>query len=268
MDTKAMFKIGYGLYVLTARENGRDNGCIINTVQQITDSPLRVSITVNKQNYTHDMIMHTGVFNVSILSEKASFETFRHFGFQSGRDVDKTKDYMGLRRGDNGVLYLSSSDTNAYLSAKVFQSVDLGTHTMFLADVTDAQVLSDVPSATYTYYQEHIKPKPQDTAAPKTGWRCIICGYIYEGEELPPDFICPLCKHGVTDFEKIVPKTGTPKNEEEKTMKYVCNVCGYVYDEAIGDPDNGIAAGTKWEDLPEDFTCPLCGVGKDQFSAE
>ena len=174
------------------------------------------------------------------------------------------KDYMGLRRAPNGVMYLCSRDTNGYLSAKVFDTVDLGTHTMFLADVTGGEKFSDVPSCTYSYYQSHIKPKPAEKKG-QTGWRCIICGYIYEGEELPADFVCPICKHGAADFEKIEPAT---KHEEEKTMKYVCQVCGYVYDEALGDPDNGIAAGTKWEDVPEDFVCPLCGVGKDQFAAE
>ncbi len=264
MDTQVMFQISYGLFILTAREGEKDNGCIINTLQQVTDSPLRVAVTVNKRNYTHDLIRRTGIFNVSILSQEASFETFRHFGFQSGRDVNKMKDYMGLRRDANGVMYLQSRDTNGYLSAKVFDTVDLGTHTMFLADVTGGEKFSDVPSCTYSYYQSHIKPKPQEKKG-QTGWRCIICGYIYEGEELPADFVCPICKHGVADFEKIEPVT---KHEEEKTMKYVCQVCGYVYDEALGDPDNGIAAGTKWEDLPEDFVCPLCGVGKDQFAAE
>ena len=264
MDAKVMFQIEYGLFILTAQENGKDNGCIINTLQQVTDSPLRVSITVNKKNYTHDMILHTGVFNISILSQKAAFDTFRHFGFQSGRDTDKMRDYMGLRRSANGLMYLATYDTNAYLSAKVFETIDLGTHTMFLADVTDGEKLSQTPSCTYNYYQSHIKPKPEEKRG-QTGWRCIICGYIYEGEELPTDFICPICKHGVADFEKIESKT---KTEEETTMKYVCEVCGYVYDEALGDPDNGIAAGTKWEDLPEDFVCPLCGVGKDQFAAE
>ena len=147
MDTQVMFQIEYGLFVLTAREDGKDNGCIINTLQQVTDSPLRVSITVNKRNYTHDMILRTGVFNVSILSQKASFDTFRHFGFQSGRDTDKMKDYMGLRRSSNGVMYLESSDTNAYLSAKVFETIELGTHTMFLADVTAVQVSGEYMDA-------------------------------------------------------------------------------------------------------------------------
>ena len=218
MDTQVMFQISYGLFVLTAREGEKDNGCIINTLQQVTDSPLRVSITVNKRNYTHDMIQRTGVFNVSILSQEASFETFRHFGFQSGRDADKMKDYMGLRRDPNGVMYLCSRDTNGYLSAKVFDTVDLGTHTMFLADVTGAERLSDVPSCTYNYYQSHIKPKPQEKKG-QTGWRCIICGYIYEGEALPADFICPICKHGAADCRQHTHNTHTYQHQRKNSRQ-------------------------------------------------
>ena len=183
MDTQVMFQISYGLFILTAREGEKDNGCIINTLQQVTDSPLRVAVTVNKRNYTHDLIRRTGIFNVSILSQEASFETFRHFGFQSGRDVNKMKDYMGLRRDANGVMYLQSRDTNGYLSAKVFDTVDLGTHTMFLADVTGGEKFSDVPSCTYSYYQSHIKPKPQEKKG-QTGWRCIICGWAQTAMEV------------------------------------------------------------------------------------
>ena len=200
MDPKALFRIGYGLYVLTAAENGRHNGCIINTLQQITDTPLRISVTVNKGNLTHDMILRTGRFNVSVLSQDASFDVFRHFGFQSGRETEKIAGYHGVAYSENGLAYLTDM-TNAYLSGKVFHTVDLGTHTLFLADLTGAEVLSDVETATYSYYQSHIKPKPQPVK--QTGWRCRICGYVYEGEELPADFICPLCKHGTVDFEKI-----------------------------------------------------------------
>ena len=259
MDQKALFKIGYGLYVLTALEDGRHNGCIINTAQQLTDTPSRLSITVSKRNLTHDMVMRTGQFNLSVLSQEADFAVFRHFGFQSGREAEKIAGYPGIAYSANGLSYLQTM-TNAYLSAQVFHTVDLGTHTLFLANLTGAEILSDAESATYAYYHARIKPKPEKKAA---GWRCRICGYVYEGEELPPDYICPLCKHGAVDFEKIEPLKG-----ESDMKKYVCDVCGYVYDEAAGDPDNGIAPGTKWEDLPEDFVCPLCGVGKDQFSAE
>ena len=201
MDNKAMFKIGYGLYILTAKDGEKDNGCVINTAIQVTSTPNRISVTVNKQNYTHDMIMKTGVFNVSILSEKATFDVFKHFGFQSGRDVDKIADYKDATRSENGLYYVTG-DTNAYISGKVINTLDLGTHTMFIADVTDAEVLADVPTTSYDYYQKNIKPKPE---APKkvTGYVCKICGYIYEGDPLPEDFICPICKHGAADFEKI-----------------------------------------------------------------
>ena len=201
MDNKAMFKIGYGLYILTAKDGEKDNGCVINTAIQVTSTPNRISVTVNKQNYTHDMIMKTGVFNISILSEKATFDVFKHFGFQSGRDVDKFADYKDATRSENGLYYVTG-DTNAYISGKVINTLDLGTHTMFIADVTDAEVLADVPTTSYDYYQKNIKPKPE---APKkvTGYVCKICGYIYEGDPLPEDFICPICKHGAADFKKI-----------------------------------------------------------------
>ena len=200
MDPKAVFNIGYGLYVLTAREGERHNGCIVNTVQQLTDSPLRIGVTVNKNNLTHDMIARTGLFNASVLSQSVDFEVFRHFGFQSGRTAEKIAGYPGMAVSENGLTYLGEK-TNAYLSGKVFQSIDLGTHTLFLADLTDARVLSGEASVTYSDYHARIKPKP---AAKAKGWRCRICGYVYEGEELPADFICPLCKHGAVDFEKIV----------------------------------------------------------------
>ena len=201
VEPNAMFKLSYGLFVLTARDGSRDNGCIINTVTQLTDSPKRISIAVNKQNLTHDMVLKTGVFNVSILSESAPFAIFKHYGFQSGREVDKFAGVPALARAQNGVYYLPDS-TNAFLSGKVTQTIDLGTHTLFIADVTEARVLSDVPSMTYAYYFENVKPKPA-ALQKQTGWVCRICGYVYEGEELPPDFICPLCKHGAEDFEKL-----------------------------------------------------------------
>ena len=201
VEPNAMFKLSYGLFVLTAREASRDNGCIINTVTQLTDSPKRISIAVNKQNLTHDMILKTGVFNVSILSERAPFAIFKHYGFQSGRDTDKFAGVPALARAQNGIYYLPDS-TNAFLSGKVTQTIDLGTHTLFIADVTEARVLSDAPSMTYAYYFENVKPKPA-ALEKKTGWVCKICGYVYEGEELPEDFICPLCKHGAEDFEKL-----------------------------------------------------------------
>ena len=201
MNQAAMFQLSYGLFVLSAKNGEKDNGCIVNTVQQITTTPNRISIAVNKDNFTHDMIKDTGSFNVSILSEEVTFDIFKHFGFQSGRDVDKLKNFSDYERSSNGIFYLNKY-ANAFLSASVAEPVDLGTHTMFIADVTDGEVLSQVPSVTYAYYHKHIKPQPQETK--KTGWRCKICGYIYEGEELPADFICPICKHGASDFERIL----------------------------------------------------------------
>lgn len=205
MDKKAMYKLSYGLFVLTSAHEGKDNGCIINTAIQVTSEPNRISIAVNKANYTRDMVQKSGKFNVSVLSEAAAFDLFRRFGFQSGREADKFADFSDCKRSANGLYYVTAG-TNAYLSATVEQAIDLGSHTLFLASVDDMDVLSADPSATYTYYQSHIKPKPAKTAAApagKTAWRCTVCGYVYEGEELPADFICPLCKHPASDFEKI-----------------------------------------------------------------
>ncbi len=203
MDHKTMYQLTYGLFVLTSASEGRDSGCIINTAAQVTSDPNRISITVNKMNFTHDLVKQSGTFNISILSEKAGFETFRHFGFQSGREADKFSGYADCKRSANGLYYITAG-TNGYISATVEQTLDLGSHTLFIASVDDMELLSDVPSATYAYYQSSIKPKPEKTApAGKTVWRCTVCGYIYEGEELPADFICPLCKHPASDFEKI-----------------------------------------------------------------
>lgn len=203
MDKKAMYKLTYGLFVLTSESDGKDSGCIINTAGQVTSEPNRISIAVNKANFTHDLVKTSGKFNLSILSEAASFDTFKHFGFQSGREVDKFADYTECKRSENGLYYITAG-TNAYISATVEQTIDLGSHTLFIATVDDMEVLSDVPSASYAYYQSEIKPKPEKPAGGKTVWRCKICGYVYEGEELPKDYICPLCKHPASDFEKVV----------------------------------------------------------------
>ena len=208
MNNKAIYKLTYGLFVLSAFTKGKHNGCIINTAAQVTSSPNRISIAVNKANLTHDIILETGLFNISVISEDATFKLFERFGFQSGRDVDKFEGMVGFKKADNGINYVTKG-TNAYISAKVETTVDLGTHTMFIAEVTDMEVLSEVPSVTYSYYQEHIKPKPQAKPVTveesgKTVWRCTVCGYEYEGEEIPEDFICPWCKHPASDFEKVV----------------------------------------------------------------
>lgn len=200
IEPNAMFKLSYGLFVLTAKDGGKDNGCIINTVMQVTDTPKRISIAVNKANFTHDMILNTRELNVSVLSEEAGFGLFERFGFSSGRDTDKFAGFGDFARSENGIIYLTKS-VNALLSGKVTDTRDCGTHTEFFAEVTEAKLLSDTPSMTYQYYFDNVKPKPQKKTK---GYVCKICGYVYEGETLPPDFICPLCKHGADDFEPIV----------------------------------------------------------------
>ncbi len=200
MDNKAMFHISYGLYVVTAQNGQKDNGFINNTFMQVTTNPNRVILAINKANYTHDMILATGKFNVSLLTTATPFSVFKHFGFQSGRDVNKFADCSEIKRSENGLIYLNKY-TNGYISGQVVATTDFGTHTMFIADVSDAVVLNDETSLTYDFYMKFIKPQPKKTK--KKGWRCRICGYVYEGEILPPDFICPICKHGAADFEPI-----------------------------------------------------------------
>ena len=200
MDNKALYKIGYGLYVLTAKANGKDNGCIINTAIQVTSSPCNISITVNKQNFTHDLIKISGKLNISVLTTETPFSLIKHFGFCSGRDTDKFSGIVA-EESENGLKYIKES-ANAFISGKVFDSVDLGTHTMFFAEVIAAEILSDKPALTYDYYQTNIKPSA-NTNASKTKWRCEICGYEYDGDNLPPDYICPVCKHGASDFSKV-----------------------------------------------------------------
>ena len=257
MDKKSLYKISYGLFVVTSQLDGKDNGCITNTLAQVTSEPNRVSLTVNKSNYTHDMIKSSGKFTASVISQDADFELFRHFGFQSGRDADKFASFSDTKRLSDGNLCITRG-TNAYISGKVIQTVDLGTHTMFIADVTDMEVLSDAPSATYEYYLSNIKVKPAEVGKTEDGqtiWRCVICGYEYVGEELPEDFVCPLCKHPASDFEKVVggkkadDAVAVGKTESGQTI-WRCTVCGYEY---IGD------------ELPEDYECPLCGVPASEF---
>ena len=198
-DLTALFKIGYGLYVVTSNDGKKDNGLIVNTVTQVTDTPNRVAVTINKQNYSHHVIKQTGMMNVNCLSTAAPFSVFETFGFQSGRTVDKFADITPLR-SDNGLVFLPRY-INAFMSLKVEQYVDFGTHGMFICSITEARVISNAETMTYTYYQSNVKPKPQTEG--KKGFVCKICGYIYEGDVLPDDFICPLCKHGAADFEPI-----------------------------------------------------------------
>ena len=203
-DPKAMFKIGYGLYVVTTHDGKKDNGCIVNTVVQLTSSPNRIAVCINKQNYTHHIVEQTGRLNLNCLSVDAPFSVFQDFGFVSGRAADK---FAGrtIHRSDNGLAYLDQY-INAYLSLKVEEQQDMGTHGLFICSVTESKVISNAESMTYSYYQSHVKPRPPKAGEgeeKKKGWVCTVCGYVYEGEELPPDFICPLCKHGAADFEKL-----------------------------------------------------------------
>lgn len=203
MNDKTMYNLTYGLFVLTAREGATDSGCITNTASQVTAVPNRISIAINKTNFTHDMIMNTKEFNVSIINQSADFELFKRFGFQSGREVDKFKGFTGMKRAANGIYYITEG-TNGYISGKVEQTVDLGTHTLFLCPVTDMEVLCAVPSVTYGYYQSNIKPRPAAKSVPgKTVWHCSVCGHEYVGDELPPDFVCPVCKHPASFFVKV-----------------------------------------------------------------
>ena len=257
-----MYKLSYVLFVLTAKNGEKDNGCIINTAIQAASTPNQISICVNKANYTHDMILSTREFTISVISQKADFELFKHFGFQSGKDVDKFKNYSFCKRGSNGIMYITEG-TNAFISVKVAKTEDLGSHTMFVGEITDMEVLAETPSATYEYYMNNIKPKPDavgKTADGQTIWRCKICGYEYVGEELPEDFICPTCKHPAADFEKVVSEKtqalkenslsnkNTNTMEDNKMKKWVCPVCGYIH---TGDQPPA--------------ECPVCHVKGDKF---
>ena len=204
IDNKAIFNISYGLFVLVARQGEKDNACIINVAQQVTSDPLQIAICVNKQNLTHDMVLKTLKFNLCPLSEEATMKPFQHFGFQSGKTVDKFAESEVELRTENGLRYLPKY-INSVISCVVAKSIDLGTHTLFIARVMGAKVLTDSPSITYAYYQQHIKPKPvdggQQSVVSKKRWVCEVCGYVYEGDEVPDDFICPWCKHGKADFK-------------------------------------------------------------------
>ncbi len=199
-DLKALFNIGYGLYVVTSRDGAKDNGLIVNTVTQLTNTPNRIGVTINKANLSHDIIKKTGVLNVNCLSVEAPFKVFENFGFRSGRDCNKFADCEEILRSDNGLIFLPRY-INSFMSLKVESTVDLDTHTMFVCTVTESRVISPVETMTYNYYQQNVKPRPKTEN--KKGWVCKVCGYVYEGDELPEDFVCPLCKHGASDFERI-----------------------------------------------------------------
>lgn len=201
IDSTALFNIGYGLYVITSNDGNRDNGLIVNAVMQVTNTPNRIAVAINKQNYSHDTIKSTGIMNVNCLSVEAPFEVFKTFGFASGRDTDKFAG-KAVSRSENGLVYLDSY-INSYFSLKVESYVDLGTHGMFICSVTEAVNISKAETMTYTYYHKNVKPKPEAAPEKKKGYVCKICGYVYEGDPLPEDFICPWCKHGAEDFEPI-----------------------------------------------------------------
>jgi flavorubredoxin/rubredoxin len=253
-DLTALFKIGYGLYVVTSNDGKKDNGLIVNTVTQVTNTPNRIAVTINKANYSHHVIKQTKKMNVNCLGVDAPFSVFEKFGFVSGRNTNKFAGDV-VNRSDNGLVFLSKY-INSFMSLVVDEYVDLDTHGMFICSITEARVISNTETMTYSFYHSNVKPKPQTEG--KKGWVCTICGYVYEGEELPEDIICPLCKHGASDFVPI-------ESESKNTKKYVCQACGYIYDEEKGAPELGIAPGTPFEKLPNDFNCPRCGLGKEMF---
>jgi rubrerythrin len=252
MDKRALFKIPYGLYLLSACEGGKDNACIVNTAAQVANDPVRICVSVIKNNLTCDMISATGKFCVSAITPDASFELFKRFGMQSGRDVDKFGGFDGVVRSDNG-LYRLSVNSNMYLCADVTESHDLGSHVLFIGEVTAGEVISDAETCTYGFYQSDIKPRPVKTE--KKQWVCSVCGYVYEGEEVPDDFICPLCNHGKEDFvlaggeNKAEAPVSAPASEEK--TKWVCSVCGYVH---------------EGDEAPAE--CPVCKVGADKFARQ
>lgn len=244
MDSKALFHLTYGLYVLSTRLGERDHGCIINTAVQIANDPVRIAVSVINQNLTCDVLKHTGEFNISALTTETPFSIFQQLGMRSGRDGDKFADLSDLARSQNGMVYLPKC-SNAYLSCKIVSQTDLGSHTLFVAEVTDGEVLSEVPSCTYAYYQSDIKPKPKPVQKPV--WVCQVCGYVYEGEELPDDFVCPLCYHGKEDFVLVEPGAQAPQLPE--APRYICPVCGYIHEGP----------------MEEDFICPICRVPGNKF---
>ena len=260
INSKSTQKFSYGLFVLTAK-TFKDSGCIINTAIQVTSEPYQISIAVNKNNYTLDMILESNTFNLSILSEKATFDIFKRFGFQSGRNANKF-DGFSAPTSTNGLKYLDSDMANAFISCEVISTTDLGTHTLILGKVTEAKVLSDVPSATYDYYFKNIKPKPQPKPVETSGeiHACNLCGYEYVDakekspfNELSSDWSCPLCGAEKAEFSK----KQSVKIETPKSKVYVCSICGYEYDEA--------KEKVPFDKLPDDWTCPLCKHPKSDF---
>ncbi len=245
VDKKAFNKLSYGVELLTTRVDGRDYGCIINSACQVASGePKKLAVSVIAKNYTCEMLQKAGRFNVSILTEDAPYSLFQQFGFQSGRDVDKFAALETEERTANGLRYVSEH-ANAVLSCEITEIKDLGASVLFIADVTEAKLLSKEPSCTYDYYHAHIKPKKNPAPEQKECWVCKVCGYVYEGAELPDDFVCPLCKHGKDDFEHVVP------NAPKKQKGWVCTICGHF------EPCEG--------ELPADYACPLCKHSREDF---
>ena len=240
----ALFKFTYGLYALGAKEGDKDNICVINTAQQMANKPERISISVIKANYTCGMIERTGKFTLGILTKEVPFSFFQRFGFQSGADTDKLEGFDFVERAENGILY-PNRYINAMFSCNVLESYDQGSHRMFIAEIVESKVFSNDEGVTYDYYRSDIKPAPKPLAkAEGACWVCSVCGYVYEGEEIPADFTCPLCKHPASDFTK---REATPGDDR---VGWVCSVCGYVY---------------EGETIPDDFVCPLCNHTKADF---
>ena len=251
MDTSALFKISYGLYVLCTRVGEKLNGCIVNTVTQVTNDPVVVAVAVNKANRTADMICESREFTVSMRNIETSFELIKHFGFASGREVDKFQGFPHQLAGEDRLPYLEEA-CSAYLLCRVIEVKDLGTHLMFFAEVVESKTLSDTPALTYDYYQQHIKPRPGAKATPPRPerWVCDVCGYVHEGP-LPKDFICPLCGVAAGHFHREQESAPVAAPKGKTVKRWVCRVCGYVYEG--GDV------------LPPDYICPLCKHGAEAF---
>ena len=255
MNNKSLYNLTYGVYWMSAREGDKDNACIINTAVQVANNPTRISIAAIKGNLTHDMILATGKCNLSPLTTDAPFSLFERFGMQSGRNVDKLVGFSAVCRSDNGLYYLTEYST-AFLSLNIVESHDLGSHTLFIGELVDGEVLASAENCTYGYYQTVIKASAVKPAA-KSGWRCTVCNHVYEGENLPEDYVCPICKHGAEDFEKIGVESAPARSADVKPAttegetRYICSVCGYVH---------------EGDSAPE--KCPQCGVSADKFNKQ
>ena len=247
MKPEVLYRFTYGLYLLTTSLNGKDNGSVINTAIQVAEKPNRVAISVINTTFTCELIKKSGLFNLSSLTMSTPFKFFQDFGMKSGRDVNKFEILEGFKRADNGILYLSNH-ANMYITAKVVEQHDLGSHTLFIGEILDGEVLSKEESCTYGYYQTSIKPKPVSSNSNVKKWVCKVCGYVYEGDEVPEDYQCPLCKHDKDAFELLVENKEIEKEKGEKKMKFVCPVCGYVHE----------------GDVPP-TECPVCHVPGEKF---